>query len=351
MSSKRSLASQIPRSEQIEEDKMRSKKIILLFISGSLMLGVIGIAAAGYMLDKQHKENSAAGKVLGVMEKSPKASIKKKAQSGIAAKQAKPTSTPPVKKKAPGKELKIKANNFVVVDVDEKSVIAGRDFDKKHSIASITKLMTALVALDMKPDWKKKYKLAEQDKREGGKIYLYVGDEVKTIDLFRASLIASDNIATLALVHSLGFTEKQFAKKMNEKAKSMGLVKTNFNDVTGLSKYNVSTASEVAKFAEAAISRKEISSILTMKKYELKVSKNRKKTIFNTDKLLDIFPRNNISLIGGKTGFTNEAGYCFVGKFKDKGGNEVVSVVLDTDDLHARFSDTKTIIDWAFGKQ
>jgi D-alanyl-D-alanine carboxypeptidase len=136
---------------------------------------------------------------------------------------------------------------------------------------------------------------------------------------------------------------------MNEKAKSLGLSKTSFNDVTGLSKYNVSTASEVAKFAEAAISRPEINSILTMKKYELNASRSRKKIILNTDKLLDIFPRNNISLVGGKTGFTLEAGYCFVGKFKDNTGKEIVSVVLDTDDLRARFSDTKTIIDWAFG--
>ncbi len=244
--------------------------------------------------------------------------------------------------------FELPAQSGAVIDERSGRAIFEKDADRRMPIASITKLMTALVFLEHNPGWDATYKIRPEDKREGGRIYLFPGDTVRVRDLFHSSLVASDNIATLALAESTGMTEAQFVEKMNEKSKAMGLVNTSFKDPIGLNDDNVSTAKEIAIFAGQALSDPDISGATLMKKYGFQTLEGRKKTVYSTDDLLDIFPQNGVMILGGKTGYTDPAGYCFVGKFIDHSGHAIISVVLKSSTYKSRFEETHGLVNWIF---
>lgn len=245
-------------------------------------------------------------------------------------------------------EFSLLCNSGVVVDAKNGKVLFDKTIDKQWPIASITKLMTALVFLDNNPGWEEIYDVRASDKREGGKIYLFAGERVRVEDLFYLSLVGSANTATISLVHSTGLSEQEFVQKMNEKAKEIGLKKTSFVDPVGLGVNNISTAREVASFARIAFLQKEIRNATLTKEYRFKTLDNKNKAVFNTDYLLDIFPENGIRILGGKTGYTRAAGYCFVGKFTDFKGSEIITVVLGSDSRNSRFKQTHNLADWVY---
>lgn len=250
-------------------------------------------------------------------------------------------------KKSDISELDLNCASAVVLDLETGKILFDKDAEKESSIASITKLMTALVFLDHNPGWDVIYEMRADDKREGGKIHLFTGDKVKVKDLFYTSLVASDNVATIGLIHSTGLSLEEFMVKMNEKATEIGLVKTSFKDPLGLNDSNVSNALEIAKLANKALLREEIKNAAMTKMYEFKTQQGRAKVIYNTDDLLSVFPENGIEIKGGKTGYTEAAGYCFVGKFGNK-GNEIISVVLNGESKNARFDQTHTLVKWVY---
>jgi D-alanyl-D-alanine carboxypeptidase len=135
---------------------------------------------------------------------------------------------------------------------------------------------------------------------------------------------------------------------MNEKAGQLELEQTRFFDTVGLSKDNISTASEVALIAQAAFAKEEIREATLKKKYEFKTKEGRLKTIRNTDGLLEVFPQNGIKILGGKTGYTESAGYCFVGRFTNQDGKEIISVILGAESNDSRFSETKGLVEKVF---
>ena len=216
----------------------------------------------------------------------------------------------------------------------------GKDAETPQPIASISKLMTALVFLDHNPGWDTTYQVGPRDSIGGGKNNLFTGDTVKLRDIFYTSLVASDNGATLALVHSTGLTDEQFVKLMNEKAKKIGMFSASFVEPTGLSDQNQASARDIARLAREALLQPELKKAVTTEKYDFKTAEDREKKISSTDELLgdDV---TDVSILGGKTGFTDAAGYCFVGQFKNTAGKQIISVVLGAPNKEARFSQTK----------
>jgi D-alanyl-D-alanine carboxypeptidase len=221
--------------------------------------------------------------------------------------------------------------------------------DEPQPIASITKLMTALVFLDDNPGWNSIYKIGPEDNVAGGKLNLFLGDRVKVKDLFYTSLVASDNGATLALVHATGLSESEFVKKMNDKAASLGLSRTSFVDPAGLGDENLSTAEEVDRLAQAALSRPEIRGATTRAAYEFTTLDGKNEKIESTDYLLLTDGPSALTVLGGKTGYTDKAGYCFVGWFKDKSGREVIAAVLNAGGKNDRFVAARDLAAWVFG--
>ncbi|MBD3248087.1 hypothetical protein GF382_02245 [Candidatus Falkowbacteria bacterium] len=252
-------------------------------------------------------------------------------------------------KRKPGSEsLNLPIASGIVIDKETNKPLWDRTSQKIRPIASISKLMTALVFLENNPGWDKTYKIQNEDRREGGRIYVYTGDQVRVRDLFNLSLVASANTATIALVHSTGMSEADFIKKMNDKARELGMKKTNFSDPSGLSHLNVSTAYEVSKMAKEAFAKIDIKKAVLTPDYSFETIAGRRVSFESTDQLLNVFPKNDIDMVGGKTGYTDPAGACFVGLFANNKDKEIISVVLGSQDTDSRFDDTKSLVEWVF---
>lgn len=219
--------------------------------------------------------------------------------------------------------------------------------DEIQPIASISKLMTAMVFLENNPGWNQVYKINQTDNISGGKLNLFLGDQVTVKDLFYSSLVASDNGATMALVHATGLSIEEFVKKMNDRAKDLGLINTYFKEPTGLSDANVSTAREVALLAQAAFSQTEIRQATTMAEYDFVTLGGRIKKMESTDYLLSDTASSSIKVLAGKTGYTDSAGYCFVGLLQGDSGPEVISVVLNSSSKNERFLESEQLVNWA----
>ena len=238
--------------------------------------------------------------------------------------------------------------NGIVIDDDSNEILFAQNENKIEPIASITKLATALVFLENNPDFEKKYKITKKDRVEGGKIYLYQGDEVKIKDLLFLSLIGSANTATMALVNASGTEKDKFILAMNKKMKELGLEKTNFVDPIGLGDKNISTAKEIARLVQFAMNNDYILKTTQYKTYEFITSGNRKVVVNNTNKILNKKINNNIKNIGGKTGWTESAGYCFGGKFTNFKENNIISVILGCKQKYERFTESEKMVEWVY---
>ena len=240
----------------------------------------------------------------------------------------------------------VAAPRAAVLSPDGRFLFFDKGASEQQPIASITKLMTALVFLETKPTWESGYEITRADMIEGGRLNFFPGDTVNLRDLFLTSLVASDNGATMALVHATGLSEEEFVARMNEKAKDLRLENTSFADPIGLSVSNVSTAREVAELAQAALARTEISEAVTMPEYRLTTLEGKEVFIESTDHLLFDTAPGELEALGGKTGYTDAAGYCFVGRFRSPTGQEFIAAILNSAGKNERFRESKTITRW-----
>ncbi|MFH1661853.1 MAG: serine hydrolase [Candidatus Falkowbacteria bacterium] len=245
-------------------------------------------------------------------------------------------------------EFYINSVSGAVLDCETDLMLFDKQIDKQSSIASITKLMSALVFLDHNPGWDSIYEIKEDDRRDGGRIYLFTGEKVKVRDLFNISLVGSANTATIALARSTGLSIDEFIAEMNNKSFEIGLNNTYFSDPSGLDYENVSTARDVAILAKIALDNQDINETLSKNKYELVTLGGKKRIIYNTDELLWDTSNEKMKIIGGKTGHTNAAGYCFVGKFVDENGKEIITSILGAETNKDRFLEAKKLSQWIY---
>lgn len=219
--------------------------------------------------------------------------------------------------------------------------------EKQVPIASITKLATAITIIDTDIDWEKIYQVKTVDMVATGQKYVYPGDKVKIRDLFYLSLIGSANSATRALVRATQVSETEFIKLINQKVQDLGLKNTALVDPIGLSVHNVSTANELARLVKAALTHERIQDAVQQKSYHYKPEGKAERVVYNTNQILNQANLGDITHQGGKTGFTELAGNCFIGKFTTADGEELISVVLGSRDKNTRFTQTEAMIRWA----
>ncbi|MCF7795330.1 serine hydrolase [Patescibacteria group bacterium] len=245
--------------------------------------------------------------------------------------------------------INIEATKAVLYDPKADVFLYEKNADNLQAIASITKLMTALVILDQNPNWQEVHEMKNIDRREGGRIHLFLGDRITLENLFNVSLVSSANTATLALVHALDFTEAEFVDLMNLKAKELGLVNTHFNDPIGLSPKNVSTAKELALLSKEAFANDLIQDTLSQSNYSFQTEQGKIVEVESTNKLLaDDLGTNDLEVISGKTGYIKEAGYCFSALYNDKNSGELITIILDSDTVFSRFTDSLKISKWIY---
>jgi D-alanyl-D-alanine endopeptidase (penicillin-binding protein 7) len=246
-------------------------------------------------------------------------------------------------------QIDIEASKAVLYDPKAQVFLYEKNADEVQAIASITKLMTALVVLDQEPDWDKVYELKAIDRREGGRIHLFLGDKVTIEDLFNVSLVSSANTATIALVHALDLTEAEFVDLMNAKAKELALTNTHFADPVGLSAENVSSARELALLSEEAFSNNLIKDTLSQIKYSFQTKQGKTVAVESTNKLLEEdLGASNLEIIAGKTGYIKEAGFCFSALYGDKNSGELITIILDSETVSSRFNDSLKLSKWIY---
>ncbi|MEY4744681.1 MAG: D-alanyl-D-alanine endopeptidase precursor [Candidatus Parcubacteria bacterium] len=261
----------------------------------------------------------------------------------------KPAVLPPAKKDPNRLGIETSSRAVMVADWKTGASLFEKNADAPQSIASVTKLMTALVFLDHDPDWQAVVEITGRDQRPGGVPYLIPGEQVTVRDLFNVSLVPSANEATVALARSTGFTDEEFVAKMNETAASLGMTGATFVDPTGLDSKNQATARDVAILVRKALERPEISEVVTKREYRFTAKTGLPHVVRSTDELLGSFlDAPPYHFLGGKTGFIEEAGYCFGAAAEDADKNGVIAVVLGAPTKELRFKEVKSLMYWAF---
>ncbi|MFH0815052.1 MAG: serine hydrolase [Candidatus Falkowbacteria bacterium] len=248
--------------------------------------------------------------------------------------------------------VKVTAEKFVVIDVASGKILFAKNATEQQPIASITKLMTSLVVLEQNPNWKKEVQMMAADETIGAAPHIYRGEIVTFYDLWKTALIASDNNAIKAMLRALGLKENEFVKLMNDKARALDLVSTEFSDSTGLDAGNKSSAIDVAKLLHYALQQNGIREMVLQQSYEFKIlnKKIKSRKVFTTDFLLASFlndPVRGYELFGGKTGYTIEAGFCLAAELA-KNNHPIIIVVLGSASLDDRFNDVKVLADWVY---
>jgi D-alanyl-D-alanine carboxypeptidase len=244
--------------------------------------------------------------------------------------------------------LKTTAKSIMIVDDASGLVLYDKNSKEILPIASLTKLMTALVFLETDPDWEEVIEIIAADQIEGAKVYLLTGEKVTIRDLFNLTLVASVNEAAVALARVAGIED--FPAAMNKKAQELEMVDTYFLDPSGIEVENVSTPADLIKLAQAAFSQEEIVKALATKEYEFTVLNNQRQgKATNNNKLLDSFLNySGYQIIGAKTGYLNEAGYCLLLAIKKVEGPSLTLILLGTETITDRWQEAKGLIDWVF---
>lgn len=248
---------------------------------------------------------------------------------------------------APGPE--VRSASVLVMDGENGDVLFERDAVHVAPIASITKLMTALVVLDGQQPLDEVITVTKADvwKGKGAFSRLPVGMKATRGDFMKLALMASENRAAQVLGRNYPGGLPAFVKTMNAKARVLGMSKTRFADASGLSNSNVSTARDLAKLVSAASRDSRIREFSTLFSHEVRVNKKSALYYRNTNLLVG---KPDWDIVIQKTGYTNDAGQCLVMETVIE-ERPVVIVLLNSFGTLTRTADARRIRKWMEAKQ
>lgn len=323
----------------------------------SLALAVIGLFAlqvAGVSLvhsaqassgtakvEKSHKANKASAK------KSSRKKVSRKAASRKVALKRQQAAVPrtldvPLALDAQGLPL-LRSSAFVVANAQTGNVILERKGDEVVPIASITKLMTAMVVLDAGLDLNEEITVTNEDidRLKGTGSRLPLGTRLTRSEMLNLALMSSENRAASALSRHYPGGEPAFIAAMNVKARLIGLVDTHFSDSTGLNPENVSSPRDLVRMVAAASMYPVIREYSTSSERHVQIG-SRLQRFGNTNSLVRS-PEWDIAV--QKTGYIREAGRCLVmqAKLLDQ---PVVIVLMDSDGRYSRTADAVRLKKW-----
>ncbi len=241
----------------------------------------------------------------------------------------------------------LKARSEILIDALSGNILFEKNSHERLPIASITKIMSMLLVMEAIDSKKLKLNdivpVSEYATSMGGsQAYLAPGEQFLVSDMLKAVAIHSSNDVTVALAEKLEGSETTFVKRMNEKAKQLGMNDTNFLDCTGLTDdKHYSSAYDVALMSREIIINHP--KVLEFTSIWHDTFRNGKFSLDNTNKLIKFYP----GVDGLKTGFTIKAGYCLSATaLRDK--LRLISIVLGEPDTNTRFAETKKILDYGF---
>jgi len=240
-------------------------------------------------------------------------------------------------------KLSLRSAAAIIQDQETGEILYGKNASTVAPIASITKLMTAMVVLDAGLDLQETITISgeDMDSLRGTHSRLKPGASLSRDELLRVALMASENRAAAALGRTYPGGFEALVRAMNHKARMLGMNDSHFGDATGLSSANVSSAEDLAKLVRAAHRYELIRSYTTLTEHEVHVA-GRSLAYRNTNRLV----ANGSWNIGlSKTGFTNDAGRCLVLQAK-LAERRVIIVLLDSWGKLSRIGDANRIRAW-----
>ena len=242
-------------------------------------------------------------------------------------------------------ELQLASVNAAVAYADDEGLVYGKNADRRVPIASITKLMTALVVMESGEPLTEWLDFRERHIPAPANAYTHirVSSELRRSDVLRIALMSSENFAahTLARHHPGGYDA--FIEAMNAKAVELGMLKTTFVDPTGLSVDNRSTAADLVRLVRAASQYPQIREYSTTRYFTAQFRQPRYRLAFgNTNVLVH---RDSWGVGISKTGYLSEAGRCLVMLF-ELDGKPLVTVLLDSLGTRSPMGDAGRIKRW-----
>jgi serine-type D-Ala-D-Ala endopeptidase (penicillin-binding protein 7) len=242
------------------------------------------------------------------------------------------------------------ALSAMVIDDSTGEVLYKKNSKVIHPLASITKLMSALVLRDLDMDWSKKIIITEaQD--DSTSHHIKSGEKFELADLLNVALVGSSNTAIRALVAHSGLTQEEFVAKMNSKADQNRWGSLKFVETTGLEAGNIGSAHDTARLLKDALQNERIVEALqTPEYYASPLEQEKRRRVWSTNWLLSkwipsTFDKDDIV---GKTGYIAESGYNFVVRLNSNSGRTVRVVILGAVSNEARFIEARDLANWAF---
>ena len=239
----------------------------------------------------------------------------------------------------------LNAKAYVLMDFDSGMILASSNKDLTLPPASITKMMTAYIAFT---ELKEKNISLNEDvlvskkawKTGGSKMFIEVGKQIKFKDILQGVITVSGNDASVALAEHISGDENTFAIYMNQVAKNIGLINTNYTNSTGLPNDSLyTTAEDIALLSRSLISNfPDLYKLYSTKSFKFNDIKQ-----YSRNKLL--FIDDNVD--GIKTGFTNAAGYCLASSAK-RGNRRLIAVVMGAPTPDIRIQSSRTLLEYGF---
>ncbi len=239
----------------------------------------------------------------------------------------------------------------IAIDLKTGSTLLEKNKNLIMPIASLTKLMTAVVILDAKLSLKEKIRFAKKDREAINHYFsrIRVDSELSRGDTLRIALMSSENLAAAALARTYPGGTSSFVKAMNRKAKALGMKHTHYVNATGLSEKNTSTASDLAKLVRAAANYPLLRKYTTTQTYTARFKKPRYILGYTNTNALIRAGHKDVLL--SKTGYLDEAGRCLI-MLRRIANKQVIMVFLDSFGKRSPIGDANRVKKWLqTGKQ
>lgn len=241
------------------------------------------------------------------------------------------------------------AKSAIMIEATTGEILYKKNEKERLAPASMTKIMSLILIMENiesgKLKWNDIVVTSNYASSMGGsQVFLKPNEIMSVEDLVKAICVASANDATVAMAEKIAGTEKSFVKLMNDKAKELGAVNTNFVNSTGLpAKDHYSTAYDMSIMAKELIRHEKILSFTKIYEDYLRKNTSNSFWLVNTNKLVRFYDY----IDGLKTGFTDDAGYCLTATGK-KGNMRLITVVMKEDNTDNRTKDTIAMMDYGF---
>ncbi len=267
-----------------------------------------------------------------------------RSRAAARAREARELATPRFKLDDAGREIPSpRAAAAIIYDPETNEVLFEEHGLELRSIASITKVMTALVALESFADANEVVTVTRPDVTRASTTYLRNGYKVSVDELLHLLLIGSDNAAARVLARVSPHGSDGFVTRMNEKARELGLTQTQFEDPSGLLSGNISSAFDIARLISYAAADERIGGVMRKAEFNF-VPGKRNVHVNSTNRLVR---SGELDVLGGKTGFINSSGYCLATLVRlPQTGRQVAMVVLGARSNAARFAETRHLFNW-----